>query len=325
MIKEELFLELERGIANGEISREEVISRFNFAPRAPGDIEEKQKDSISFSMNKMLYVLGSAVVVIGMIIFFYQVWDELGSFGRIAVTLGLGFLLAAIGSFLLKHKPSDNLGAVFHSIGGLLIPGGAMVTLHEMNIGVDSLWSTTITFGVIFAFYLLINLIHKNAVLTFFAIANGTAFIYLLVESMTDGAYYTHGDLYAYLTMIIGISYLFLAQAFRVGWNKTLVGVLCFFGSAYFLGAAFSRVFDSDIWRMGYFLLVVGGLFLSAYLRSRAILVVSTIFLLAHVSYITSKYFSDSVGWPICLVVLGFLFIGLGYISININKKYIKS
>ncbi|OGJ00073.1 hypothetical protein A3H53_01645 [Candidatus Nomurabacteria bacterium RIFCSPLOWO2_02_FULL_40_10] len=325
MTKEELFQELERGIANGEINREELVSRFNFAPMAPGYGEEKPNDSMSFSMNKMLYVLGSAVVVIGIIIFFYQIWDQLGSFGRISVTLGLGFLLAAIGSFLLKQKSNDNIGAIFHSIGGLLVPGGAMVTLHEMNISADSLWPTTITFGFIFAFYLLVNLIHKNAVLTFFAIANGTAFIYLLVESMTDGAYYTHGDLYAYLTMVIGISYLFLAHAFRGGWNRTLVGVLCFFGSAYFLGAAFSRVFDSDLWRMGYFLLVVGGLFLSAYLRSRAILVVSTFFLLAHVSYITGEYFADSMGWPISLVILGFIFIGLGYISININKKYIRS
>lgn len=325
MIKEELFREIERGIITGEITREEVASRFSLPQRVSLETETKQKEPTSFSMNKMLYVLGSAVVVIGLVIFTYQVWNELGSLGRISVTLGLGFLFAVIGSFLLKQRPNDNIGAVFHSIGGLLVPGGAVVALHEMNIGLDSLWPTTMTFLAIFAFYLLLNLIHKNAVLTFFAIGNGTAFIYLLVESMTDGAYYMHGDLYAYLTMIIGISYLFLARAFRGGWNEKLVGVLCFFGSADFLGGAFSRVFDSDPWRLGYFLLVIGGIFLSAYLRSRAILVVSTIFLLAHVSYITSKYFADSVGWPICLVVLGFVFIGLGFISINIGKKYIKS
>ena len=218
----------------------------------------------------------------------------------------------------------DAIGPVFHVIGGLLVPGGAMVALSELDVSTETLWPITLTFGAIFAFYLLLTFIHRNPALTFFAIGNATVFIYLLVQSIINDSYYSPGDLYAYLTMIIGASYILLALSFRHGWNKPLVGILCFFGSSGFLGAAFSQVFDSDIWRMAYFLLVVGGLFLSAFLRSSVILVVSTLFLLAHVSYITSKYFADSVGWPIALVVLGFIFIGLGYISININRKFIK-
>jgi len=58
-------------------------------------------------------------------------------------------------------------------------------------------------------------------------------------------------------------------------------------------------------------------------MRSRSILVMSTLFLIAHVSYITGEYFADSLGWPISLVILGFVFIGLGYVSISVNKKYI--
>jgi uncharacterized integral membrane protein len=54
-------------------------------------------------------------------------------------------------------------------------------------------------------------------------------------------------------------------------------------------------------------------------------LALSTIFLLAHVSFITSEYFADSLGWPITLVILGFVFIGLAYFSVTINKKYIKN
>lgn len=325
MNKEELFQELERGIIGGVITREEVASRFNLPQRVSIETETKSKESAGFSVNKTMYVLGAIIVVIGVVIFTYQIWEDLGSFARIMITLGLGLLLTAIGSFLSKKRPGDAIGPVFHVIGGLLVPGGAMVALHELNIGLETLWPTTLTFGVLFAFYLLLTFIHKNPALTFFAIGNATVFIYLLVQSIIDESFYMHGDLYAYLTMVIGASYIFLALSFRHGWNKPLVGVLCFFGSAGFLGAAFSRVFDSDPWRMGYFLLVVGGLFLSAYLRSQAILVVSTFFLLAHVSYITSKYFADSIGWPISLVILGFVFIGLGFMSINIGKKYIKS
>jgi len=323
MNKEELFKELSTKISAGEISREEVMNRFNLSPVMS---KEGSEDITSnFSVTKMLYVLGAAVVVIGIIIFVYQVWEDIGLFGRISVTLGLGLLFTIIGSVLLKQKPEDNIGSVFHAIGGLLIPSGAIVTLNEFNVDLTHMGPLAITFGFIFAFYLLLNYVHKNAILTFFAIVNGTAFIYAIVETMVGGSFYMHGDLYAYLTMVVGASYLLLAQSFQGGWNKHLIGALYFFGSVGFLGAAFSRVFDSVPWQMVYFLIVIGGLFLSAYLKSRAVLVVSTIFLIAHVSYITSEYFADSMGWPISLVILGFIFIGLGYVSININKRYIKN
>ena len=324
MNKEELLQELSVKIGNGELSREEVLSRLNFAPAIRQESDEETKGFSHFSVTKMLYVLGAVIVITGVGFFVAQIWDDIGSFGRIAVTLGPGLLIAAIGSMLLKQKPEDNIGPIFHFIGGMLIPGGAIVTLSEIEVDFISLWSVAITFGVIFAFYLLLNAIHKHPILTFFAIANGTAFIYLLAEAMVEGPYYRHEDLYAYLTMVIGASYLFLAHAFREGWNKHLVGALYFFGSGGFLGAAFSQVFDSVPWQLLYFLIVLGGLFLSVYMRSRSILVMSTLFLIAHVSYITSEYFADSLGWPISLVILGFVFIGLGYASVTINKKYIK-
>jgi len=324
MNKEELLQELSAKISNGELSRDDVLSRLNFAPAIRQESDGETKGFSHFSVTKMLYVLGAVIVITGVGFFVAQIWDDIGSFGRIAVTLGPGLLIAAIGSMLLKQKPEDNIGPIFHFIGGMLIPGGAIVTLSEIEVDFISLWSVAITFGVIFAFYLLLNAIHKHPILTFFAIANGTAFIYLLAEAMVEGPYYRHEDLYAYLTMVIGASYLFLAHAFREGWNKHLVGALYFFGSGGFLGAAFSQVFDSVPWQLLYFLIVLGGLFLSVYMRSRSILVMSTLFLIAHVSYITSEYFADSLGWPISLVILGFVFIGLGYASITINKKYIK-
>src|SRR3989344_774178 len=325
MNKEELLQELSTKISTGELSREEVISRLNFAPAIQQESDGGIKRFSHFSVTKMLYALGAAIVIIGIVIFVAQIWDDIGSFGRISVTLGLGLLITATGSVLLKQKPEDNIGLIFHFIGGMLIPGGVVVTLSELSI--DSDWTLAITFGGIFAFYLFLNAIHRHAILTFFAIANGTATIYLILNAVVGGPFrgwFGVKDIYQYLTMAIGASYLFLAHAFRDGWNKKLIGALYFFGITGFLGASFSRVFDSVPWQLLYFLIVLGGLFLAVYMRSRSVLVISTLFLIAHVSYITSEYFADSLGWPISLVILGFVFIGLGYASITINKKYIK-
>jgi len=325
MNKEELFQELAQKIASGEVRREEIMEQLGYVSAVSPKVEHESEGwKKHFSLTKILYFLGTSIAFLGIIFFVAQVWDDIGSFGRILITFILGLILAGTGSIFLNSKPESYLGQVFHVIAGLLIPGGALVTLSELSTDFISLWPVTITIGVIFIFYLLLTLYHKIEVLTFFAIANGTAFTYLLVESIIEGPFYRHDDIHAYLTMFIGLSYLLLAYSFRVGWNKRLVGVLNFFGIAGFFGAAFSRVFESGgIWELLFFILAVGGMVLAVQLKSRSILVVSTFFLIGHFAYITNEYFADSIGWPISLVVLGFLFIGLGYASITISKKYI--
>jgi len=328
MNQEELLQELSAKINSGEISREEITSRLGFTQliQSRQENEEKIKKIPHFSFTKILYVLGVTIIVFGIIALVARIWNDMGPFGRILITLGLGLLTTTIGSILLlKQKPEEKLGMVFHFIGGILIPGGAVVTLYEL--GIDNDWTIAITFVGMFVFYLLLNIIHKHAILTFFAIANVTAAIYLIINAIISTTKGWYGDtyiIYRYLNMVIGSSYLFLAHAFRVKWNKNLIGALHFFGSTGFLGSAFLQVFNSVPWQLLYFLIVLCGLFLSAYMKSRSILIMSTIFLFVHVSYITNEYFADSLGWPISLIILGFIFIGLGYVSVTINKKYIK-
>ncbi len=323
MTKEELLRELSSKVTSGEITREEITSRLA--------IEKGDSDIISvfsnISLNRALYLLGAAIVLIGIIIFFGQIWEDIGGAGRVLVTLGLGLIMALSGSVLLNKKPEDKIGSVFHAIGGVLIPGGAMVLLSEIYTTTSvSAGTLAFAYGIIFLFYVLLNYIHKRVVLTLFAIANGTAFVYFLLGYVTEGQYYEIvSDLYAYLAMAVGVSYILLANSFRGTWNDPLTRALYFFGSGALYAGAFSQVFGSVIWQLLYFILVLGGVFLSIKLKSRIILITSTIFLIVHVSYITGKYFADSLGWPISLVLLGFVFIGLGYMSVNISKKYIQT
>ena len=46
---------------------------------------------------------------------------------------------------------------------------------------------------------------------------------------------------------------------------------------------------------------------------------------MAYLVKITAQYFSSAKGWPIALMLIGIIIIGLGYLAIYINKKYIKS
>lgn len=242
MTKTELLQELLLKINTGEITREELASQLNILTITQPSPSLQDNESSHFSITGMLYVFGAAVTIIGLIIFIAQIWEDIGSIAHVLVTLGLGLIITLSGSILLKQKPEDNIGSIFHFIGGILIPGGALVTLEELNLADNPAWPFAITFGIIFVFYLILNSAHKRAVLTFFTIANGTAFIYLLVGAIEN---FRNDDLYMYLTMIIGTSYLLLAESFRDGWNNRLLGALYFFGALGILGAGFVEVIDS--------------------------------------------------------------------------------
>lgn len=318
MDKTELLDELMQKINSGEISRAELNSKLSLSPEVS---VTETRESSHFSVTGMLYVFGAAVAIIGLVIFIGQIWDDLGSLAHITITLVLGLLLTVLGTSLLKQKPTDNIGPVFHFLGGMLIPGGALVTLEELNIDFNTIWPITITFGAIFVFYLLLNATQKHPILTFFSIVNGTTFLYLLIGAIDD---FMSEDLYMYLTMVVGASYLLLAKSFKDGWNHKLLGLLYFFGTLGILGAGFMQALEYGTWELFYFLIIFACLYLSVYMKSRIILVLSTLFLIIHVSYITSEYFADSLGWPISLILLGFVIIGLGYGSVHINKTYLK-
>jgi hypothetical protein len=66
-----------------------------------------------------------------------------------------------------------------------------------------------------------------------------------------------------------------------------------------------------------------GGVFLSTWARSRVLLFVSTVAKLAYISYFTTEHFQDSLGWPLVLILLGLVFIGLSAWAVRINKRYI--
>jgi len=324
MIKEDLLRELSEQVKAGQITRAEVLTRLG-GP-ASSNLDGPTKTPSHFSVAKMLYILGAIIAIVGVITLVFRVWDDIGLVGRILITFGLGLMMAGTGSVLFERKAEGNLGTIFHLIGGLLIPGGALVSLYELG-GQDLLkvWPVSITFGLLFICYLLLTLKQKHLILTFFALVNGTAFTYLLAQALVYGRYAASADFYAYLAMAVGASYLLLGQSFKRGWNHKLDSFLYFFGSAGIMAAGFSRIFDNSLWEILYLPLVFGMVFLSVYFKSRGILTVSTLALIAYITYLTNEYFGQSDIWPVLLVVLGFVFIGLGYLSIAINKKYLKA
>jgi hypothetical protein len=329
MNKQELLQELTEKVTNGVITQQEVSDALHI--ETPIKTNTKQNRVLShLSVSNMLYTLGGIIVIIGIVIFVNRIWADLFSFGRVFITLGMSFIFALFGSLLLHSKPKEMIGVIFHFIGGILMAIGVAVSIIELNLD-DNFWVIASAYMIVAIFYFLLTITYKNVLLTFFSIVYSTITVYLLVNAiigdryMDMGSYYWVDDIYQFITIALGVIYLVLVLQFQKTWNNPLVGVLTLVGSTAILWASFTQVLESSslLVELLYFGLLIAGGVLSIRMKSRIILVITTIFLIVHVSFITSKYFANSLGWPISLVLLGFVFIGLGYGSIQINKKYI--
>lgn len=329
MNKQELLQELTEKVNNGVITKQEVSDALHISSETHIKTNTKQNRVLShLSVSNMLYTLGGIIVIIGIVIFVNRIWADLFSFGRIFITLGMSFVFALFGSLLLNSKPKEMIGVIFHFIGGILMAIGVAVSIFELNLD-DNFWVIASAYMVVAIFYSLLTITYKHVLLTFFSIVYSTITGYLLVNAIIGdryiGSYNWTDDIYQLVTIAFGVIYLLLVLQFQKTWNNPLVGVLTLVGSTAILWASFTQVLDSSslLVELLYFGLLIAGGILSIRMKSRIILVLTTIFLIIHVSFITSKYFANSLGWPISLVLLGFVFIGLGYGSIQINKKYI--
>lgn len=285
---------------------------------------ESSKKKSHFSVTKTLYAIGSIIVIIGILFFVQQIWSDIGSFGRIAITLGLGIAITFSGLALSRGQAGRSIDSVFYLIGGVLIPSGIAVTALELEI--TDPWMFAFITGLAFVFYLVLNFIDKNSVLTLFSIFYGTSTSYLILAAAGQNIDTTIlFDMYLYLTIAIGTSYLFLAHSFASTWNKRLVHFLRFFGVLGILWSTFLlQNYDSIFSILTYSLIIAGLFFLAGYMKSRLILILSSLFLIAHIWNLTRKYFADSIGWPLTLIFMGLIIIGIGFVSVTINKKYIE-
>lgn len=59
----------------------------------------------------------------------------------------------------------------------------------------------------------------------------------------------------------------------------------------------------------------------SVMVKSRALLIVSTISLLGYLGYFTNEYFADVTGWPLALMCMGILMIVISAYAVKLGKK----
>ena len=316
MDKQQIVSFIEEQLATGLISKGDLLNLASNNNAAPAK-EESSKNLIN-----TFYGIGAIIAVIGVGILVAQHWKEIGFLGRVLVTLGIS-LATYIIAFLLNKPQQKAVSQVMFTIAAALAPLGAYVLLNEARINFD--WAAqTVVALVLFVVFGAALMISKKNILVLLTVGFGTWAYYVLVVKIF-GSDYLHSDFIKWASMLLGASYLLIAYGQQPSGERekrAIQNILYGFGTLAILGAGISI---GGIFDLLFIALIFGALYGSVYLKSRSMLILGALFLVYHIIKLTSKYFVSSIGWPVALIVVGFLVIGVGYMTYYLNKKFISS
>jgi len=288
------------------ISRAEVNELF------AGD-EEQGKASL---LGRIFGILGAIFVFSGVSVFIALNWAAMNSAERIVITLGTGiaiFILALVADRDERYRRA--VPSLF-VVGALLQTFGLFVTLDELSTGDDWHAAAMSISGVLAIQNGIVFWQKRDAAPLFLVMAFGfwfcgTAFDWLDVDE-------------EFTAVILGAS----AIGLSVGLDRTpFAGVTPIWylaGSIGFLAGLY-EILENTPMELLFLGFAAGGVFLSTVVKSRLMLGVSTIAMLAYIAEFTADHFADSLGWPIVLILIGISLIVLSGLAIRLNRKYIDS
>lgn len=339
MQKEEILHLITESAREQIVSKEEVVGAYDQGisalassgitivtdSRQTGPKEDALTKKMNFS--DILYYVGGFIVFLGIAVLIGQNWDELGVLARIISTFGSAVAAYIVGVLFFRQEKFSSVGHAFHLIAGLVFPVGIMVIFDSMDINVDSSGVQSWISAILLFAYLASFVIFRKNIFLVFSIIFGTWFFYAIAHFLFKDSF-DFDKQFEYLTLAVGMSYLFLGYFFsKTEDKKGLKGFLFGFGSLFFLGSAlFLGGWEPEqnaFWELIYPGLLFGMIFLGIYLKSRGILIFSILFLMAYIMKLTFEYFSNSLGWPLSLVIVGLALIFSGYYAVYLNKKYI--
>lgn len=267
-------------------------------------------------LSKLFGYIGGIFVFAGIGVFISMYWDDFGSAARVIVTLGTGLVVFIMGLVCLTDKRYEKAATPLFLIASILQPMGILVMLHEYFSGSDP------RHGVLFmTAYMLIQQgaafwAKRRTELAFSAILFGCIFFANLFDICDIDE--------KLIGTVIGISLMCIAYALQQSRHLEIAPICYFAGAAILMWSMFETV-ENTAFELIYLGLSALLIFLSTYVRSRALLLVGTLSMLGYISYYTAKHFANAVGWPIALVMIGIALIALSSLAVRINNKYIKS
>jgi len=314
------------------ITKEELIIAFDEG----SNIQAKKIPSKKSHLAEILYFISGGIIFLGIAILLAQNWPELRYSTKVLATLGSCIAAYFIGLLLGREKKNvipaeagtERISSAFFLIFSLATPIGLSIIFDHEGFDTGSSGVQTLISGILFVTQIFSYFVFRRNIFMLFSILFGTwLFLSLTNFLMSYNLYWDTSKFYEYRALMIGLVYLLLGHAFSNNKQAPLTGFLYGFGLIGFFGAALClgewKPHQNIIWESAFPILTFAAIFLSVYLKRKIFLVFSTLFLIIFILKITSEYFSNSLGWPLALVIAGLLMIAMTYMSLRLSRKYL--
>lgn len=324
-------------------------------PRSKGDIAKT-----------LFMYLGAIFLLAGLGTYTGMFWDTMGAFMRVAITLGVGYILFLTLVAALHEQKYPRLILPLTLASTLFMVSGWYVLIHELFPDGDN-WraATLFVFGVTTVHFATLFLKHQRTIFAFVALFFVYGFMNtgldMLGVSVTYIAIILGASLFlvgtameaspqrvlAEPTLLIGVCWLngglfdLVAIWFEPNWASVLIGISVMvtayglhrseqyprlvglgylIGSFMFYAGLFDIVENTSVELL--FLAVTAAiLYVCVVLQSRALLLTTVLAMLSYISYFSAEHFADSLGWPITLMLLGLVFMGVGTIAMKVKRQ----
>lgn len=306
--KQEALLDIIDTAKRHQITLAEITNAF----AAPAEMKKQESSGV---LTRVFGYIGGILVFAGLCIFAEMVWDDIGAAGRILITLGTGFCAFIMALTCCKDDRFEKAATPLFLVAAVLQTGGIFVVLDEFSRGGDPAHGILFMSLVMLLQQGLTFWATQRTVLAFTAILFGlsffgTAFDLLHVPERLN-------------EIVMGTSLMCLAWTLDNTRHKSIAAFYYFIGSALLLFVSYDLV-ERKSYEVLFLGVSCGFIFLSTVARSRILLINATIATLGYIGYFTSRHFADTIGWPLMLMMMGFVLIGMGALAVRINNKYIK-
>lgn len=266
----------------------------------------------SGNVKALLGYTGGSFVFAGLGLLVSMLWPDIGAAQRVVITLGPGLVAFVLGFLCVADARFAKAATPLFLVAGFMQPTGLFVFLAEFvpKAG-DPELAALIVFAVLALQQGLAFLQLRRASLLFLALIFWLAFVGTTLAWLEVAE--------ELVAITVGLSALLLARSAAMRGYHAITPFWYFTGSVLLLGGVFLAV-EGEPFEMVY--LGVNGflVFLSIRLASRALLVAGVVGLIVYLSYFTYEYFADVIGWPVAMIVMGMVMIGLSAYAVKLGQ-----
>ncbi len=261
----------------------------------------------------LLAYTGGTFIFAGMGLLVSMIWPDIGSAQRVIITLGSGMIAFVLGITAHRDVRFQKGATPLFLVAAFLQPTGMFVFLDEYvpKTGHPEL-AALIVFGVMTLQQGLAFAQLRRASLAFLTMLFWLAFIATSMVWLE-----VNEDLTA---ITVGLSALFLSHYAAMRGYHAITPFWYFIGGGTLLGGVFTAVVGGPAELL--YLGVNGFLvYLAIRLASRAMLVVGVVGLIGYLSYFTYEYFANVIGWPVAMIVMGLVMIGVSAYAFKLSQS----